>query len=143
MQRHLPSLAGSVLLAASPFLPWLRIGSVSLRGVPDPAGLFVAGVGGVGIVLSALGMTRRKGLEPWLMLVGLAGLTTLAVVWMVGPATIADRALARAEAIALVDNVAMQAVPAVRVGVGLMLGLIGAAIVALQGIAAAWRVPSE
>lgn len=143
MQRHLPPLAGSVLLTASPFLPWLRIGGVSLRGVPDPAGLIVVGVGALGILLSVLCLLRRKPLEPWLMLVGLAGVTTLGVVWMTGPATIADRALARAEAIALVDNVAMQAVPPVRVGIGLLLGLLGAAVVAVHGIGAAWRADSR
>ena len=58
---------------------------------------------------------------------------TLAVVWLTGPATIADRAQARAQAVALVDNVPMQPVPPVGVGVGLILGLAGAATIAAAG----------
>lgn len=136
------SLAGSLALAGSPFLPWLRIGDVGLRGVPDPAGLFVAAVGGLGVLLSVAGVRRRKGLDAWLVLVGLAGLTTLLVVWMTGPATIADRALARAEAIAIVDNIAMQPVPPVHIGAGLLVGLAGAVLVTVVGIVSVWREPA-
>ena len=137
------ALLGSAVVTASVFLPWLRIGDVGMRGVPDPAGLFVAAVGALGVGMSVAGLRGRDRLAPWLVLVGLATLTTLTVVWMNGPATIADRALARAEAIALVDNVPMQAVPPVRVGAGLVLGLLGGFLVSGVGIAAAWRRPAE
>ena len=69
---------------------------------------------------------------------GLAGLTTLVVVWYSGAATIADRAQARAEAVAIVDNVPVGPVPAVHTATGLILGLAGAASAAAVGLAGAW-----
>jgi hypothetical protein len=132
------SLLGCVALVASAFLPWLRLGDVGLPGVPDPAGFFVLGLAILGVLLSGIGIVTRRGTREALLLVGLAALTTLVVVWLTGPATIADRAQARAEAIALVDNAPAQPVPMVGVGAGLVLGLAGAATIAAVGLAGAW-----
>jgi hypothetical protein len=131
---YLVSLVGSAALAASAFLPWLRIGEVGLTGVPDPAGFFIVGVGVLGVLLSALGLWSRRDPRQVLVLAGLAGLTTLAVVWRSGPLTIAERAQARSEAIAIVDNVAPPAVPPVGVGFGLFVGLLGAGAIAAAGL---------
>lgn len=131
---YLVSLAGSAALAASGFLPWLRIGEVGLTGVPDPAGFFVVAVGLSGVLLSALGLWSRRDPRQLLVLAGLAGLTTLAVVWRSGPLTIAERAQARAEAIAIVDNVSAPAVPPVGAAFGLFVGIAGAALTAVAGL---------
>lgn len=128
------ALVGSVALAVATFLPWLRLGDIGLAGIPDPAGLFVLALGGVGLLLSLVSILTRRDTRPGLVLVGLAGLTTLAVVWLTGPATIADRAQARAEAVALVDNVPIQPVPPVGVGFGLLLGIAGAATITAVGL---------
>ena len=127
------ALVGCVALVAATFLPWLRLGDIGLAGMPDAAGFFVLALGVLGLLLSLVSILTRRDTRPGLVLVGLAGLTTLAVVWLTGPATIADRAQARAEAVALVDNVPMQPVPPVGVGVGLILGLAGAATIAAAG----------
>ena len=134
------ALIGSVALAAAAFLPWLRLGEVRLPGIPDPAGFFVLGLGVLGSLLSGVGIITRRNTRQALVLVGLAGLTTLVVVWLRGPATIADRAQARAEAIALVDNVAIQPVPTVRIGTGLLLGIAASSIVAAVGLIGARKV---
>jgi hypothetical protein len=73
------------------------------------------------------------------MLVGLAALTTLIVVWRSGAATVADRVQARAEAMALVDNVPVQPAPPVGVGFGLLVGLAGAVSVAAVSLEATWK----
>jgi len=73
------------------------------------------------------------------VLVGLAGLTTLAVVWYNGAATIADRAQARAEAVAIVDNLPVAPVPAVHTAFGLLVGVAGAAVVAAVGLSDSWN----
>ena len=44
MRSSILSLIGSIALAASAFLPWLRLGNVGLPGIPDPAGFFVLAV---------------------------------------------------------------------------------------------------
>ena len=137
MQMRRPyvlSLIGCLALATAAFLPWLRLGDVGLPGIPDPAGYFVLGLGVLGALLSGVGIISRRNTRQALVLVGLAGLTTLIVVWVRGPATIADRAQARAEAVALVDNVAVQPVPTVRIGAGLILGITASAIIAAVGL---------
>jgi hypothetical protein len=126
------SLVGSAAMAVSAFLPWLRVGDVSLAGIPDPAGFFVVAVGVLGVVLSAAGLLSRRDPRYLLVLAGLAGVTTLGVVWRSGPATVAERAQARAEAISIVDNVPLQQVPPVRTGTGLFVGLAGA--IAVTGV---------
>lgn len=132
-RSHYLALVGSVALAAATFLPWLRLGEVGLAGIPDPAGFFVLALGVVGLLLSLVSILTRRDMRPGLVLVGLAGLTTLAVVWLTGPATIADRAQARAEAVALVDNVPAQPVPPVGVGFGLIVGIAAAAAIGAAG----------
>ena len=132
-------LAASVVLAGSTFLPWLRLGDVGLAGVPDPAGYFVLGLGVAGVILTVAGRLARRSLHHAFMLLGLAGLTTLVVVWRIGPSTIADRAQAHAEAVALVNNVAAQPVPPVTVGPGLWLGLAASVVLAALGLSRALR----
>lgn len=134
-RTYLLTFIGCAALSGSVFLPWLRLGDIGLPGVPDPAGYFVLVIGLLGVLLSMGGAFAGRRTQAALMLVGLAGLTTLCVVWFTGPDTIADRAQARAEAVALVDNVPVQPVPPVRVGIGLLLGLAGAAITAGAAIA--------
>jgi hypothetical protein len=125
---------GSLALSASAFLPWLRIGNVGLSGIPDPAGYFILVVGVIGVALSLAGAFLRRRTQAALALAGLAGVTTLCVVWVNGPGIVADRAQARAEAVALVDNVPVAPVPPVRVGAGLLLGLAGAGLTAAAAL---------
>ena len=136
---HLLALAASTVLAVSVFLPWMRVGDAGLAGVPDPSGLFVLVTGVAGLGIAAFGLVRGRDVRPWVMLAGLAALTTLVVVWRTGPATLADRAQARAEALAIVDGVAVQPPPAVRVGPGLVLGLVASATVFGAGLTAYGR----
>jgi hypothetical protein len=131
---YVVSLIGSVALAGSGFMPWLRLGDVGLPGVPDPAGFFVLGAGLLGAALSSAGLFSKRDTRQILVLAGLAGLTTLIVVWRSGPVTVAERAQARADAIAIVDNVPAPAVPVVGTGYGLFVGLAGAALIAAAGL---------
>lgn len=126
-------LAGSIVLAVVPFLPWLRLGEVGVTGMPDPAGFFVLALGTVGCALAAVDVISARDMRQWLFLVGLAALTALVVVWWTGPDTIADRALARAQALAIVDKVSFQPPPPVRVGLGLVVGIAAAVVVLVVG----------
>ena len=99
VRSSLLSLIGSIAVAAAAFLPWLRLGDVGLSGMPDPAGYFVLVLGVAGVFLSVIRLLTRRDTGQWLILVGLAALTTLVVVWRTGPQTVADRAQAHAEAL--------------------------------------------
>ena len=133
-QPYALALLGSVVVTGAAFLPWFHVGVVGLPGVPDPAGYFVAAMGVTGAGLSVAGLRTRRDTRQGLVLAGLATLTTLVVAWQVGPATIASRAQARAEAMALVDNVRVDPVPPVGASVGLFGGMLGAAAVAAAGL---------
>ena len=128
------ALLGSAVVTGAAFLPWFHVGDVGLPGIPDPAGYFVAAMGLTGVGLSVVGLRRGRDTRQGLVLAGLAALTTLAVAWQVGPATIASRAQARAEAGALVDNLPLEPVPPVGVSAGLFGGMVGAAAVAAAGL---------
>ncbi len=136
---YLVSLIGSAALAASAFLPWLWLGDVRFAGVPDPAGYFVAAAGVVGVVLAALGVSGRRDTGQGLFLTGLAGATTLVLVWLTGPSTIGERAEMHAQAVAMVDNVALQAPPPVTIGVGLIAGIVAAAVTMAAALAGVGR----
>jgi hypothetical protein len=128
------SFAGGLALVASAFLPWLRIGDVPLAGVPDPAGFFILGLGVAAVVIALIAAVLRP-LPPFVvMLAGVAAVSALAVVWRTGPETVAYRALARAEAVALVDSVPVQPVPPVHVGAGVFVGMAGGLAVVLAGV---------
>ena len=133
------ALLGSAVVTGAAFLPWFHVGDVGLPGIPDPAGYFVAAMGLTGVGLSVVGLRRGVDTRQGLVLSGLAVLTTLAVTWQVGPATIASRAQARAEAVALVDNLTVEPVPPVGVSAGLFGGMVGAALVAAAGLTALGR----
>ena len=75
---HLLALAASTVLAVSVFLPWMRVGDAGLAGVPDPSGLFVLVTGVASLGIAAFGLVRGRDVRPWVMLAGLAALTTLA-----------------------------------------------------------------
>src|SRR5437867_12013305 len=53
MRVYFVPLAAGIVLAVSAFLPWVIVGGVPSRGVPDTAGLWIAGLG-VGAALLAL-----------------------------------------------------------------------------------------
>ncbi len=128
------ALLGSVVVTGAAFMPWFHVGVVGLAGIPDPAGYFVAAMGVTGVGLAVVGLRTRRDTRQGLVLAGLAAITTLAVAWQVGPATIASRAQARAEAVALVDNLSVEPVPPVGASVGLFGGMAGAAAMAAAGL---------
>lgn len=137
MTRLVASLAGTALgglLAASAFLPWFRVGSVTLAGVPDPTGYFVLAVGALAAIAAVAGVVARREPRRELLLAGIAGVTALAVVWWVAPSTLADRAQARAEAISIVDQTPLSPPPPIRVGYGVPVGLLAALVLAGVGL---------
>jgi hypothetical protein len=128
MRAYIIPLVAGVALAGSAFLPWVIVDEVPLRGFPDTIALWVVGLGLAAAILATLSLITRKNSRHPLLLVGLVALGLMFLSWRIMPRTIADRALIRSQALAIVQNTSMGAAPATLVGIGIYLGL-GAALV--------------
>jgi hypothetical protein len=130
---YIPMSAG-VLLIASAFLPWMRLGDVSLGGVPDPAGWWIFGLGMLAVLLAGLSIWTRKNSRHPLLLVGLAAFAILFLGYQWMSREVRNSAWAQSQARAIVENVPAGAPPDTTVGVGIYLGLVAAAVLVLFGL---------
>jgi hypothetical protein len=128
MRAYIIPLVAGVALAGSAFLPWVIVDEVPLRGFPDTIALWVVGLGIAAAILATLSLITRKNSRHPLLLVGLVALGLMFLSWRIMPRTIADRALIRSQALAIVQDTSVGAAPATLVGIGIYLGL-GAALV--------------
>ena len=71
----------------SAFLPWVIVGDVSRRGVPDFWALWVAGLGAAAAVLAMLSLITRKNSRHPLLVVGLLALGIMFLAWRIMPRT--------------------------------------------------------
>ena len=139
---YIPALAG-VLLAISAFLPWMHVGDVPLGGVPDPAGVWILGLGALAVLLAGLSIWTRKNSRHPLLLVGLAAFAIMFLGYQWMSRTVRDAAWAQAQASAIVNDVPAGAAPATAVGLGIYLGLVAATVLVLFGLTiVVKRVPS-
>jgi hypothetical protein len=97
-----------------------------MRGVPDVAALWIAGLGAMAAVLATLSLITRKNSRHPLLLIGLVALGIMFLSWRIMPQAITNRALIRSQAIAIVDKTAVGKVPSVAVGSGIYVGLAAA-----------------
>jgi hypothetical protein len=130
---YIPASAG-VLMIVSAFLPWMSVGDVSVGGVPEPAGLWILGLGGVAVVLAGLSLWTRKNSRHPLLLVGLAAFAILFLgsQWM--SRAVRNASWAQAQANAIVNNVPAGAAPETVIGPGIYLGLVAAAVLVAFGL---------
>ena len=130
---YIPAAAG-VLLIVSAFVPWMHVGDVSLGGVPDTAGLWILGLGGLAVLLAGLSIWTRKNSRHPLLLVGLAAFAImfLGYRWMLR--TVRDAAWAQAQAQAIVNDVPAGAAPQTAIGLGIYLGIVAATVLVLFGL---------
>jgi hypothetical protein len=126
MRAYLLPLAAGAALSASTFLPWAVIGGTPMRGVPDVAALWIAGLGALAAVLATLSLITRKNSRHPLLLIGLVALGIMFLSWRIMPQAITDRARIRSQAIAIVDKTAIGEVPTVAVGSGIYVGFAAA-----------------
>ena len=123
MRAYLVPLAAGLALVLSAFLPWVIVGGVSFKGVPDVAALWIVGLGGLAAVLATLSLITRKNSRHPLLVVGLAALGIMFLSWRILPRTAGERALTVSQAFAIVENRPMDAAPDALVGSGIYLGL--------------------
>jgi len=126
MRAYIIPLVAGIVLVVSAFLPWVIVGEVTLRGVPDTMALWVVGLGAVAALLATLSLITRRNSRHPLLLVGLIAFGIMFLSWRIVPRTVADRALRRSQAIAIVEGGPLGEAPLTQVGSGIYLGLIAA-----------------
>lgn len=134
MRTYFIPLAAGVVLSASAFLPWVVVGDVTLRGIPDVAALWVAGLGALAAVLATLSLITRKNSRHPLLVVGLVSLGIMFLSWRIMPRLAGERALTVSQAFAIVENRPLAAAPAARAGGGIYLGLTAAVVLVGFGL---------
>ena len=134
MRGYIIPLVAGVALAISAFLPWVIVGEIVLRGFPDTMALWIIGLGASAAVLATLSLITRKNSRHPLLLVGLVALGIMFLSWRIMPKTIADRALLRSQAIAIVEGGPLGEAPITIVGSGIYLGLAAAGVLVGFGL---------
>ena len=134
MRAYIIPLVAGLALAGSAFLPWVIVGEESLKGFPDTIALWIVGLGAAAVILATLSLITRKNSRHPLLLVGLVALGLMFLSWRIMPRTMADRALIRAQALAIVGDTAMGAAPETLVGIGIYLGLASAVVLVCFGL---------
>jgi len=130
---YIPATAG-VLLIVSAFLPWLHVGDVSLGGVPDTAGWWILGLGGVAVLLAVLSIITRKNSRHPLLLVGLTAFAIIFLGYQWMARTVRNSAWAQAQARAIVENIPVGATPDVTVGPGIYVGVLASIVLVGFGL---------
>lgn len=134
MRSYYLALLAGALLAVSAFMPWVRVGDTAVGGLPGLAGFWILALGLIAVLLASLSIyTRRNSRHP-LLLVGLIalGILFLAYQWLERSAH--DQAWARAQALAIVDDVQAPPVPTAAIGAGVYLGLGASVVLVLFGM---------
>jgi hypothetical protein len=134
MRAYFIPFAAGVVLCISAFLPWVIVGGVPLKGVPDVAGLWIAGLGGAASLLAVLSLITRRNSRHPLLLVGLVALGIMFLSWRIMPRTAGERALTISQAFAIVEDTPAAAAPETAVGSGIYIGPIASAIIVAFGL---------
>jgi predicted permease len=134
MRAYFIPLVAGIVLVVSAFLPWVVVGEVRLSGFPDMTGLWIVGLGGLAAVLALLSLITRKNSRHPLLLIGLIALGIMFLSWQLMPRIVADRALTRSQALAIVENAPLGTTPATTVGQGIYLGMVAACAIVGFGL---------
>ena len=134
MRAYLIPLVSGVALTVSAFLPWVIVGDVALKGVPDVEALWIAGLGILAALLATLSLITRKNSRHPLLLIGLVALGIMLLSSRILPRTAGERALTMSQAVAIVENTPMRAAPAALVGSGIYLGLAASSVLVVFGL---------
>jgi hypothetical protein len=131
----IPLVAGAALMVSA-FLPWVIIGEVSRRGVPDFWAVWVLGLGAAASLLAALSMITRRNSRHPLLVVGLIALGITFLAWRIVPRSAAEGAHSWAQAVAIADGTSASAVPETHAlaGSGIYIGLVAATVLVAFGL---------
>ena len=140
----IPLVAGAVLVVSA-FLPWVIVGEVTLRGVPDTMALWVVGLGASAVILATLSMITRKNSRHPLLVIGLFSLGLTFLAWRIVPRTAELGAQTWAQAVAIADGTSATGLPQTKasVGSGIYIGLAAAMVLVLFGLTIVVRRASQ
>jgi len=134
MRGYFVPLAAGILLSISAFLPWVIVGDVAMKGVPDVPALWVTGLGALAAVLAFLSLMTRKNSRHPLLVIGMVALGIMFLSWRIMPRTAGERALTISQAFAIVEHRPVSEPPAAQVGIGIYLGLAASVVLTLFGL---------
>jgi hypothetical protein len=134
MRAYFIPFAAGVALAVSTFLPWVVVGGVRLRGVPDTPALWALGLGVLASVLATLSLITRKNSRHPLLVVGLAALAVMYLSWQILPRLATERALTVSQATAIVEKRPFEGAPIALAGSGIYVGLAASAVIVAFGL---------
>ena len=134
MRAYFVPLAAGLTLAVSAFLPWVVVGGIPKRGVPEMAALWVLGLGILSAVLATLSLITRKNSRHPLLVLGLTSLGITYLSWRILPRLAREHALTVAQAFAIVEGRTLDTAPTAFAGSGLYVGLAASAVIALFGL---------
>ncbi|HXD72496.1 MAG TPA: hypothetical protein VN628_02110 [Vicinamibacterales bacterium] len=134
MRGYYIPIAGGLLLVASVFLPWIKLGDETMLGFPSVPALWAGGLGVIAVVLAVLSLVTRKNSRHPLLVVGLLALGIMILSWRVLPRSVGDRAQSVSQANAIVEGGDVEATPEALIGIGIYLGTIASAIITLFGL---------
>jgi FtsH-binding integral membrane protein len=134
MRGYLVPFAAGIALFVSAFLPWVIVGGVGLKGIPDMAALWVAGLGALAAVLAALSLITRRNSRHPLLIIGLVALGIMFLSLRIMPRSAGERALTVSQAFAIVEGTPIGAAPVALVGSGIYVGLIASAVLVGFGL---------
>ena len=130
---YLPIVSG-LALAASAFMPWMRMGDSGLGGVPSMAGIWILALGLFAVVLASLSIITRRNSRHPLLLVGLAAFAILLVGERFLERSAANQLWARSQAQAIVQGTPVEGVPPPALGIGAYIGLASSSVITLFGL---------
>ncbi|HET9831116.1 MAG TPA: hypothetical protein VFP91_05390 [Vicinamibacterales bacterium] len=134
MRGYYVPLVSGLVLVASAFLPWVIIGDTTLPGIPNVPALWVAGLGAIAAVLATLSIITRKNSRHPLLVVGLIALGIMVLSWRILPRSVSERAASLSQANAIVEGGEAAATPDALIGVGIYIGTVASALIALFGL---------
>lgn len=134
MRGYFVPFGAGIALTVSTFLPWVVVGGVAIRGIPDVAALWVLGLGAIAAVLAMLSLITRRNSRHPLLIVGLFALGIMFLSWRIMPQTAGERALTISQAFAIVEDTPIGSPPNAAVGIGIYLGLASSAVLVAFGL---------
>ena len=134
MRAYFIPFTAGIALVLCIFLPWVIVGTESMRGFPDTMALWVGGLGALAAVLAMLSLITRRNSRHPLLVIGLFALGITFLSYRIMPRTVGERALTISQALAIVENTPMGAAPNADPGSGLYLGLLSSAVLVAFGL---------